>query len=503
MNNVLRIYYSLLFYLLFSRAEVFINNIPWSSLKNIPTNYINIFLKIDPPIWILSLLFLSSLFFCFLAIFHPLKYLRIITSVLVCAVFLILYSYRYTGHHNHIWMISSILMCFFSTDQDLKPKTNCFIIRLIQALILSHYFISGLWKLRTLFSVKFTIPIKDMLLEAMAYAQTIRGLEFHAFVKILLYQYPELLSVGFFCVLLFQLTALLPLVFSNLIILYGVLAILFHFLVGITTGIYFSHTVLAILFFFVIVETMMKTRLNGNQKGSFRSDAEQDPSVSKKTHLFKDENGLSQKTKPNDFSVKTSLWESLKIKTDWLSSYYFPVVFLFSLLFGGILFHLSWSRSDESSISPEIISCFEKKNKKKCRRKRLSGKRLKNKDIKDVAFTRCFCRNLRLRNVDIYNSDFRENDFGRSFLKNVSFSKVNLFKSFFYGAILENVIFEANDLGGAVFNFATLRNVHFKNIDLRSALFIGTRFRNVYYDRNTKLPFSKTQAHRLGLILKD
>ena len=504
MNNVLRIYYSLLFYLLFSQAGMFINNIPWSSIENMPKSHISSFLEyFNPPIWILSLLFLSSFGFCFLSIFHPLKYLRIITSVLACAIFLILYPYKYIGHHNHIWMISSVLMCFFSSSQDLKSKTNCFIIRLIQALILSHYFISGLWKLRTLFSVKFTIPIKDMLLEAMAYAQTIRGLEFHAFVKILLYQYPELLSVGFFCTLVFQLTALFPVIFNNLIVLYGILAILFHFLVGITTGIYFSHTVLAILFFFVIVETMMKAHPGGIQVGPFFQNIKQIPLVLKKIPLFKGMNDLFQKIKLNDSFVKLSFLKSLKARINRINSYYFLVALLFSVFFGGMLFYLSWSRSGEGSVSPKIISCLKKKDTKKCRRKRLSGKRLKNKDIKDVAFTRCFCRNLRLRNVDIYNSDFRENDFGRSFLKNVSFLEVNLFKSFFYGAILEDVIFENSDFGGAVFNFATLRNVHFKNMDLRSTLFIGTRFQNVYYDRNTKLPFSEVQASRLGLILKD
>ena len=259
MNNALQIYYSLLFYLLFSRAVFFINSIPWSAVQNMPASHIAGFLKyFNPPIWILSLLFLSGLFFCFLCIFHPQKYLKIVTSVLVCAIFLILYSYKHIGHHNHIWMISSILMCFFSPDQALKSKTNCFIIRLTQALLLSHYFISGLWKLRTLFSVKFAIPFKDILSEAIAFAQTTRSLEFHIFVKVLLYQHPELLSVGFFCALLFQLTSLLPVFFNNLIILYGVLAVLFHFSMGIISGIYFSHTVLAILFFLIIVETMMK-----------------------------------------------------------------------------------------------------------------------------------------------------------------------------------------------------------------------------------------------------
>ena len=101
-----------------------------------------------------------------------------------------------------------------------------------------------------------------MLLETMAYAQAARGLEFHEFVKVLIYQHPELLSIGMFCAILFQLTALFPIFFNNLIVLYGILAILFHLSVGITAGIYFAHTVLAILFFFIIAETKMKSQNN-------------------------------------------------------------------------------------------------------------------------------------------------------------------------------------------------------------------------------------------------
>lgn len=198
-----------------------------------------------------------------------------------------------------------------------------------------------------------------------------------------------------------------------------------------------------------------------------------------------------------------NLLKTLKIKTHWLKAYFTPLAILFSLSFGSVLFYLSWSRSNERSIPPKTISCFEKKNIWNCTRKHLHGKQLKNKQVKDISFTRCFCRSMRLLNVNISYSDFRDSNFRKAFFKNVSFFKVNLFKSYFYGAILEDVVFEDSDLGGSVFNFATLKNAHFKNMDLRSALFIGARFQNVYYDKNTKLPFSKTQARRLGMILKD
>lgn len=202
-------------------------------------------------------------------------------------------------------------------------------------------------------------------------------------------------------------------------------------------------------------------------------------------------------------TIKTLFSKTPTTNFDRLNQYYFPGVLIFSLMLGGILLYLSRSRSNENSISPETISCFEKKNRRKCGRRYLHGKRLKNKEIKEVAFTRCFCKNLHLSHVKIYNSDFRENNFNQSSFKDMSFIKTNFFKSFFYGAVLDNVVFENGDFRGAVFNFATLRNSYFKDVDLRDTLFIGTRFEKVYYDKNTRLPFSTAEAQRMGLFLKE
>ena len=188
--------------------------------------------------------------------------------------------------------------------------------------------------------------------------------------------------------------------------------------------------------------------------------------------------------------------------TLYLKRYFLLSSLTLSLLFAGMLFYFSLLRSSETNISPVTIYCLENKDTKVCSRRHLRGRRLYNRTIKEAIFTRCFCKDLHLSNVKVRDSDFRGNQFSRSSFKNVSFFQVNLFKSSFYGATLENVTFENSDLGGAIFNFATLRNVHFKNIDLHSAIFIGTRFENAYYDSNTKLPFSKEQAKKIGLLLK-
>ena len=176
---------------------------------------------------------------------------------------------------------------------------------------------------------------------------------------------------------------------------------------------------------------------------------------------------------------------------------------LFSLFLGGILFYLSWLRSGESRVSPIVLYCLENRDTNVCSEKYLKWKRLYNREIKDIIFTRCFCKNTYLLNIKASNSDLRDNRFDRSYLKNVSFSNVDLFKSSFYGAILNNVVFERSELTGVIFNFASFRNVYFKNVDLSSTLFIGTRFENTYYDKDTKLPFSREQASRMGLLPKE
>ena len=191
-------------------------------------------------------------------IFYPHKYLKIISSVFVLFLFSITFSYGKIHHSSHIWMISSILMVFFFLDKPLKSKINYFMLRLMQALLLSHYFISGLWKIRSLLSSKFAFSFKEIVSEYIAYDLAESGIEANMFLKILLYQYPELLSFGFLCVLLFQLTSIIPVFLDKFFILYGVLAILFHLSTGIVLGVYFTPTVLAVLFFLIISEEMIK-----------------------------------------------------------------------------------------------------------------------------------------------------------------------------------------------------------------------------------------------------
>ena len=201
--------------------------------------------------------------------------------------------------------------------------------------------------------------------------------------------------------------------------------------------------------------------------------------------------------------INSLVSKSLKVACNFFNQYHFLGMLIISLFFGGLLFYFSFLRSGENSISPVTMYCLENKDTKVCSRRYLGGKRLQDREIKEIIFTRCACRDLQLSNIKVSDTDFRGNNFSRAFFKNVSFLNVNLFKSSFYGAILNDVVFQDSDLRGVIFNFVTFHNVYFKNIDLRSSLLIGARFKNSYYDKNTKLPFSKEEAAQVGLLIKN
>ena len=241
---LLQIYYSLLFCIVFRYNHYFLYEVP-SQVPNYnlfayPLNFLNL------PIWTHSLFFLCCLFFCLLCVVISHKYMKLITSILVLLIFSIKYSYGEVDHENHIWMISSVLMCFFSVDKTLNSKTNLFTLRLVQSVLLSHYFISGLWKIRHLSEYS----LKGMILEMSAWAFTAYAKEPNIFSKILFYQYPEILYLGFLCTLIFQLFSWIPVFLNKFFVLYGILAILFHISTSVVIGVSFRSTVFAVLFFF-------------------------------------------------------------------------------------------------------------------------------------------------------------------------------------------------------------------------------------------------------------
>ena len=255
-----KFYYILLFFIVYTYSPNFLNVAPSRPLEYVmfasPFNFFLI------PIGSHSFIYLSALLLCFACIIRPSKIVRICTSVLVLLTISINYSYGKISSSIYIWMISSVLLCFFSLSQPMKSRKNLFLIRFVQGLLLSHYFISGLWKLRSIIASKFQFSFSDIVKEYIAYgfAESAGGGLVQTFLKMPIGSI--FLSFGYLFVLVFQLTSLLPVFYNRLFVFYGWVAVLFHFSTGVILNIYFKPTVLAVLFFLIITEFLMEKEMS-------------------------------------------------------------------------------------------------------------------------------------------------------------------------------------------------------------------------------------------------
>ena len=255
MKLFLQIYYSFLFIVLYNKLNKLIN-----FDSDIAPDYIffakplKFFLKVE----IHDLIFLCSLFFVLCSILKPYRLLRILTAVFILIFFSIIYSYGKIYHSSHAFILSSVLVCFFDENKNLNFKRNFFTLRLVQGILLCSYFMSGLWKLRFMISSNFTFSFNELIMNYISY--TLVSQDLHPILKFLLYEEPWLLSFAYFCVLVFQLTSLVPIIFDRWFRVYGVLAILFHLSTGLVLGIYFYQTVLAVLAFFILAENIKENK---------------------------------------------------------------------------------------------------------------------------------------------------------------------------------------------------------------------------------------------------
>ena len=251
MNLFLKIYYSLLFYVLYIEAYGFINFVP--PLKPQYIFFAEPLMFFDFPIEIHSFILLLSLFLCLFLTLKTWKGLQVLTALCVLILVSIINSYGKIMYNWHVPVLSVVLVCFFNKNQDLNSKQNFFVLRLIQGLLLSHYFMSGLWKLRKMASAHFEFSLYDIVGTYIAYTLVPQG---ESFIVEWLIDNPWLLSFSYVCVLIFLLSSLTPIFLNKYFKFYGVLAILFHLAVGISMEIYFFHTVVPVLYFFIIAESM-------------------------------------------------------------------------------------------------------------------------------------------------------------------------------------------------------------------------------------------------------
>ena len=111
-------------------------------------------------------------------------------------------------------------------------------------------------------SSKFEFSFKEIASEYIAYGLAESSGAMNLFLKTLLYQYPWLLSIGYFCIFMFEISSLTPVLFNRFFVFYGISALLFHLSTGISLNIYYLPTVLAVIFFLIISEFIMEKERN-------------------------------------------------------------------------------------------------------------------------------------------------------------------------------------------------------------------------------------------------
>lgn len=191
--------------------------------------------------------------------------LRAFQIFLMLLFYSILYSNGKIPHSAHLWILSTLLMLFIQKRQSLLHNTNLFIIRLIQSIALSHYFISGSWKLKNignLFSFSFS---EHTILEHIYYAIA-EGNGPAAIIQNFLFIIdPIYLGLGFYLVIIFQLSCIIPIIKQRYFKYWGYCAILFHVSTGIFMGIWFQGTIAALVFFFIFTEHILSNTAASNQ----------------------------------------------------------------------------------------------------------------------------------------------------------------------------------------------------------------------------------------------
>ena len=262
MNQIFeKTFYGLLFYVLLTKGYFFLNHQPTHFPDYVMFAYPLKFLYTpsDTPLKMITIFhacfFLISLLICLLSVLFNKKIIKIFCNLLFLLIISIANSYGKINHPHHIWMISSVIMLFFSSNSSLHSNHNKFIIRLIQSLTLSHYFISGLWKLRGLIGDQFEYSLKEIAMEHVAYS--VGGSDLESVILDLLIHY-DLLGFGLLLVIVFQLSCILPIFTHSFFMFYGCLTLLFHTSTGIVLNIYFLPTPLACLFFLILTEFMLK-----------------------------------------------------------------------------------------------------------------------------------------------------------------------------------------------------------------------------------------------------
>ncbi len=183
-----------------------------------------------------------------------------LTTVCYLLLFSLKHSFGKIDHNMQGWMVLSVLFCGLNIKQPLSSFRNLTIIRLGQCLLLSHYFSSGLWKVRKMFN---SPPDSIYNLGLEHFATTIAGGSGTSLlIENFFVENDWLLGLGFIIVLIFQLTALIPFFLNKWYKAWAFVAVGFHIVTGFSLAIWFKPTIISLIFLLYITEELMTHESN-------------------------------------------------------------------------------------------------------------------------------------------------------------------------------------------------------------------------------------------------
>lgn len=217
-------------------------------------------LDLNPNI-LYPLIFSITYISIILNILYEKKALKIFTFIFMITLFSLRYSFGHISHPNHIWIWSSLFFIFIDPKKEITSRSN---IKTFQFLIATHfliYFNAGIWKLRSLirnndFSL---VSIKDSSLESIGVSLA-HGLKINPAILDFFINYQDIAGIGFFFIIAFQLSTILPLIKYELAPKFFILSIFFHLITGIFTGHWYMQTAFMCFYLYFLTSTLFNKK---------------------------------------------------------------------------------------------------------------------------------------------------------------------------------------------------------------------------------------------------
>ena len=241
------IFYMALAVFVFQRGRFFLN------LSEVPTDYV---MAAYPLNWLpasgayLPLGFFVALAVCSLASVFQKRWILVLASGSYILFVSLLNSFGKINHSHHALLFFSLLIPFIELEEPAEAKRNLSLIRICQAVLLSFYFSSGLWKIRGLGFGDWTASLKENIANSAVYNRGPHEFIVNNFVL----ENTWILTSGFILVALFQILCVVPVLKPKLNIHFGILACLFHLLTGSFMGIWMPQMFFAAFFILIFTE---------------------------------------------------------------------------------------------------------------------------------------------------------------------------------------------------------------------------------------------------------